>query len=313
MALQAHIAAFNARVKPKDKLAANVRLDPKRHTQKLFSKAIDKQKMEVLGAGYADSPEDLARLRSHQSHNAHAFLTRPRNAPFPAELPKMSSQEFRIAEKLTIGMDVRGGALTCPYPGHQGVPLGRLVQHAIRCPIGGGGMKAHDSVRDFLLEVAHLADVTAEREPPDLIPGTDLRPADVFLTGLEGTPLAVDVTIVDTLQARTLPAAAQHAGEAARQKEAAKVAKYRVPLSRNNIRFNAFAIESFGYIGAGARSLLATLATRIARRDDEALSTVKHSLFYAFGTLVRQSVAQRVLDRIPSPSASSSNQMVRLR
>jgi hypothetical protein len=309
MALQAHLKAFNLRVKPADQLATDTSPNPAELSQKRLSKAVDKKKLEVLSAAYADSPEDLARLRSKQSHNANAFLTRPRNfiASTSASAPRMTSQEFRLAEKLALGVDVRGGAVSCPFPGHEGraPPLGRLVQHAIRCPIGGGGMKAHDATRDLLLSVARLADVTADNEPPDLIPGTELRPADVLLSGLEGTPRAVDVTLVDTLQARTLPAAA-------RQKEAAKVAKYRSLLSRNNIRFTAFAIESFGYIGAGARSVLDALATRIARRDDLPLSQVKHFLFYSFGTVVRQSIAQRVLARLPSASASS-DQMLRLR
>jgi hypothetical protein len=313
MALQAHIAAFNERVRPADKLPAGVALNKDAHTQKRFSKAVDKQKLELLGAAYADSPEDQARLRSKQSHNAHAFLTRPRTllASSSFASPQMTSPEYRIAECVTLGIDVRSGATSCPFPHEARVPLGRQMEHAIRCKQGGGAMKAHTGLEDLLLETARRADITAEKEPPDLIPGTQLKPADVLLRGVEGTPLAVDVTIVDTLQARTLRAAAAHAGEAARQKEAAKVAKYRSDLSRNNIRFTAFAIESFGYIGAGARSVLDLLATRISRREDEPLSTIKHFLFYSFGTLVRQSVAQRILARIPA--SGSPSQMIRLR
>jgi hypothetical protein len=60
------------------------------------------------------------------------------------------------------------------------------------------------------------------------------------------------------------------------------------------------AIESYGFIGSGARSVIDALATRIARREDEPLSLIKHFLFYSFGTLVRKTVAQRVLARLPT-------------
>lgn len=308
MALQAHIDSFNERVRPQDRIRDAAELNVQKHAQKKLSKRVDDRKYErVLGA-YQQSEAHLARLHSKRSHNAQAHLSRPRSilSSSAAAMPKMSSSEFREAQLHGLGVDQRRGATHCPFPHDAPELLGALSEHAVRCKNAGGAYKAHRALSDFLQETATRAGVSAEREPPDLIPGSQERPADVLLRNFGGATLAVDVTVVDTLQTRTLYAASVTAGAAARQKESLKEAKYAARLSHNNIQFDAFAIETYGFIGNRARSLLDDLAFRIARKEEEPIAKIKNALFYGLQTIIKQQVAQRILARIPPSGADTT-------
>ena len=68
-------------------------------------------------------------------------------------------------------------------------------------------------------------------EVPHLLPDVgdgNLRPADALLRGVEGRTIAVDVTIVNTLQQQSLERASVTSGAACGDREALKIAKYRV-------------------------------------------------------------------------------------
>jgi hypothetical protein len=161
-------------------------------------------------------------------------------------------------------------------------------------------MKLHGALTDFILSLAHRSDITADREPPRLIPDVgngNMRPADVLLRGVEGRTIAIDVTVVNTLQQQHIQSASVTTGAACVIREGMKIAKYRAHLARNLIDFVPFAIESYGFIGSHARGMLDLFANRIARKDDEMLGKVKHRLMYELQTIVLRSVAQRIRSR----------------
>ncbi len=285
------------------------------HSQRNLSKLVDKAKNDQILAAYANSREDLARLRSKSSKNAQAFLSRPRSlATSGVPLQSLSSEEFRLAEQFHLGIDQRRGRDFCPYAHPTREPLGRLMQHAQTCKPGGDTYKVHTSLTNFLVELAGKAGVPCDREPLDLIPGSQERPADVLLRGIEGRMIAVDVTFVNTLSTTTLPRASVTAGAACASREAAKIAKYRANLSaaNRNMDFIPFAVESYGSIGDGARHVMNVLIERIARREELDLGKAKERFFYELSTVIKQNVTQRIVSRQPAP-VGEGGLMVRLR
>jgi len=118
------------------------------------------------------------------------------------------------------------------------------------------------------------------------------------------------VTVVNTLQQQSLLRASVTTGAACADREALKITKYRVNLSRHNIDFVPFAVETYGFIGTHARSMLNLFANRIARKEDESLGKIKHRLMYELQTIVMRSVAQRIRSRQVSPSRDRGHEML---
>ena len=71
---------------------------------------------------------------------------------------------------------------------------------------------------------ASSAGLTPRREVPHLVPGSQSRPADVFLPVWEGgLPTAVDISVVSTLQEGLVVAGAAKAGHALASRVASKI------------------------------------------------------------------------------------------
>ena len=66
--------------------------------------------------------------------------------------------------------------------------------HASCCALG-EATRGHNAVSSLLHAAAQQCDHTAEMEVPGLIPGTDLRPADILTSALGNTYTALDVSI----------------------------------------------------------------------------------------------------------------------
>jgi hypothetical protein len=156
----------------------------------------------------------------------------------------------------------------------------------------------HNDVRDWLVSVAHMADVTVVKEPQGLLPD-DRRP-DFILRGVEGRDIAVDVTIANTLQTPTIIRASVQRGIAAQFKEDLKKRKYSADFAQRNIDFVPFAVETYGCLGSGARNVLNILGNRIARKSGVTLSVVMNDLYFDLSTIVRRRLAKALLDRQPA-------------
>ena len=99
-------------------------------------------------------------------------------------------------------------------------------------------------------------------EVPGLIPGTELRPADVLTTALGNGMTALDISI-------TSPHAQQAGSDCTEtmvQQKLSHYGPYLPQLERNNIDYMPLVWSSYGRMHANALTVLRTLSKRIARR-----------------------------------------------
>ena len=105
----------------------------------------------------------------------------------------LRSQEFVVAAKLRLGMDVYKVAGPCPacqWPGDQ------LGDHSMCCGSGGERISRHNALRDALYATAVSAALGPTREGRFLLPGGDRRPADILIPNwTRGKDSALDVTV----------------------------------------------------------------------------------------------------------------------
>ena len=130
------------------------------------------------------------------------------------------------------------------------------------CCAGAEATRGHYAVAKLVHNAACTCDPSAETEVPDLIPGTDLRPADVLTTALGNGMTSIDVGICSPY--------AQNAGSDCTvsmfQRKMFKYGPHLEALSRQNIEYLPLIWSSFGRPHARTISVLRTLSKRISRR-----------------------------------------------
>ena len=83
------------------------------------------------------------------------------------------------------------------------------------CGCGGERISRHNQLRDAIYDTAVAAGLGPTKEGRFLIPGADRRPADVLVPHWAGgRDAALDVTVVNPLQAATVAGAAATPGHA---------------------------------------------------------------------------------------------------
>ena len=91
------------------------------------------------------------------------------------------------------------------------------------------------------------AALAPRKEVPSLIPGSSSRPADIYLPNWDrGRPVALDVTVISTLQLLTLSGAAHTQGHALQIGEKRKMAAHKESCHAVGVSFTPMVIESLG-------------------------------------------------------------------
>lgn len=304
---QPHLAQavehYNARVADSHKIANVAALNPKLTNQKVLSDRIDRCKFAKLKSPNLPLPE-LARLNAVSMKYSGSFLG-ARCGFFRG--PHMSEKEFHEALKLRIGYEYPPNSL-CPLPHPHPTPFGPFASHLMTCKATGDRIRRHNDVRDFLVETAHEAEYTASKEPQGLLPNFrngNSKPADVLVRQYEGgRDLAIDVTVVNSVQTSSLTNAAVTSGAAILSAETAKIRKYRDACTRAGFNFQPFVVESYGGLGHHAVSLIKTLALRISRQRNLHLSVVTHRLFCDLSVVLQRANAHAILERLPERAPS---------
>ena len=81
--------------------------------------------------------------------------------------------------------------------------------YQVGCSGNGDRIFRHNSIRDAIISAAQSAALVPRKVFPSLIPDRQCRPADIFLPHWDrGLPAALDVSVISTLQQRTLIGAA---------------------------------------------------------------------------------------------------------
>ena len=124
----------------------------------------------------------------------------------------MRSTEFVIMAKYRLGVPIYHKAGQCPACLQHSDALG---DHAVSCGNQGERIARHNALRYALHAATQTACLGATREERDLLPGTEVRPGDVFIpnwTGGRGT--ALDITVINPLQSSQVAQAATTPGHA---------------------------------------------------------------------------------------------------
>ena len=121
-------------------------------------------------------------------------------------------REFRPCLQYWLGLPIFTEGGRCCVCQAVADPFG---DHHVGCGGNGDRIHRHNSIRDAIFSAAQPAALAPRRELPSLIPGSQARPADIFLPNWErGRPTAFDVTVISTLQQLTLQGATFTPGHA---------------------------------------------------------------------------------------------------
>ena len=153
-------------------------------------------------------------------------------------------REHRVCLRYWLGLPMFGESPQCSIC-H--VAADRFGDHHVGCGGNGDRIFRHDSIRDAIFSAAQSAALAPRKELLSLIPGCQNHPADVFLPHWDrGLPAALDISVISTLQQRTLQGAAETQGYALSICEERKMAAHAVSCRAVGVSFIPLAIESLG-------------------------------------------------------------------
>ena len=211
--------------------------------QKIISLKIDLHNHQLLNNQITglEVTRDIARLASLGLPHSGDWLN---VVPSPALGLHLRPPEFIISVKYRLGMDIfsRDGQCTaCP---HHSDSRG---DHAISCGYEGERISRHNHLRDALYNTAVMACLGPTREDRALIPGSDARPADVLIPNWSGgKDTAMDITVVNPLQAAFINGAATTPGHALTRRYGEKMTKHGEGCRRAGMVFLPLPVETLG-------------------------------------------------------------------
>ena len=201
------------------------------------------------------------RALSSAIHHAADWLN---VVPSPALGLHLQDREFRFCLQYWLGLQMFEDDMTCPVC-HSTADC--YVDHQVGCGGNPDRIYRHNSVRDALFSAAQSAALAPRREVPSLIPGTQSRPADVFLPNWSrGRPAALDITIISPLQRTTVQGAASTQGHALLVGEARKYSTHGAPCHSAGITFVPVTFEALGGMSSLATNTVASIGRLLGQR-----------------------------------------------
>ena len=150
--------------------------------------------------------------------------------------------------------------MACP---NQSDPAG---DHAISCCWGGERIFRHNAIRDALFNTCTQACLAPSREDRALLPGTDARPADLYIPARTGgKDTALDITVVNPLQVAMVQQAAVTPGHALVKAYDRKMAKHGEACGKAGIVFKPIPFETLGGWGAESVAQVKMMGSALAR------------------------------------------------
>ena len=207
---------------------------------KVISFRIDAHNRDLLSEELT-SVRDRARLGALSLPHAGDFLF---TIPSPVLGLPMRSDEFRLTVCYRLGIPVFDAAAPCPACHRES---DRYGDHAILCGTDGERIARHNHLRDALYSTAAAAALGPLREERALLPGSDKRPADVYLPNWSGgRDTALDVTVVNPLRNDYIEREAESPGYASDQASKRKMGQVGQACEREGLVFIPLAVETFG-------------------------------------------------------------------
>ena len=252
------------------------------------------------------SVRDTARLNSLTLSHSGDWLN---VVPSPALGLQLRGQEFRTSVLYRLGAPVFSSEGPCIACGH---PSDIYGDHAVGCASRGERISRHNHLRDALFATAVSSHLGPYKEERSLLPGVSSRPADIMLPHFAGGKhLAIDVTVVSSLQAALVEGASNEPGFALQHRHREKWLKYGDACRSEGIHFLPLCVEVLGGWGQGeGEGIIRQLGSCLARvgGHDEG-QTIRH-LFQRLGILLMRGNSQLILSRSPShPHPSLSGEL----
>ena len=239
-------------------------------SQKMLSFKVDNQNLSLLMQQLENgaSVREVARLKSLGLPYSGAWLLTP---PIPALGLHLKPSEFTLAARYRLGINVYDGSGPCPACLQ---PSDSLGDHALCCGHYGERITRHNQIRDQLFSLAQGAALGPVREGRFLLPGSEKRPADIFIPSwAEGLDCALDVTVINPLQDSTVVRAAAEPGHALGVAYGRKMRGAEEQCLRQGIRFMPVVAETLGGWDTAAireiKKLAAAKARHLGNEEDE--------------------------------------------
>ena len=170
----------------------------------------------------------------------------------------------------------------------------------MNCAWQGERIARHNWLRDELFTSASSASLGPTREGRALLPGQGGKPADVYIPHWhQGKDVALDVTVVNPLQAALIQTAAVTPGHALQVAHKRKLDKSWEPCDRQGIVFKPIAVESLGAWHPTAVNEVKKLASAKARHTGEEESVEVTRLFQKLSVALMRGNAALFNNRVP--------------
>ena len=205
-----------------------------------------------------------------------------------------------MAVKYRIGCPLYTTAGKCPACPKLSDIFG---DHAISCGTEGERIARHNVLRDTLYHTCASAALAPTKEGRALLPGTNARPADVFLPHWSaGKDTAWDVTVVNPLQDQLVANAARTAGHALSYAYNWKVSRGGVGAAcqREGIVFLPLPCETLGGWHETAVQQIKKLAAALSRQTGQEESVAVSHLWQRLSVHLMKGNAALLLNRVPS-------------
>ena len=241
------------------------------------------------------SIRDRARINSLGLPNSGAWLN---VLPSPSLGLQLKSAEFTVCVKYRLGLQIfpyEGVCVACPAPSDT------RGDHAVSCGCGGERTYRHNSIRDCLYTTCAQACLGPTREDRALIPGTEARPADIYIPAWSGgLDTAFDITVINPLQQNLLNRSAANPGHALQFAHDRKMTKHGEACRTANIAFVPLPLDTFGAWGDSTVREVKRMGTALARHTgNEDSETIRHLIQRVSVTLMKVN-ANLILNRSPN-------------
>jgi hypothetical protein len=262
-------------------------------TQQVISHTLDQHQVKLLQEVLTDE-RDKARVNSVGMLRAGDWLNA---APVRALGLHLRPKEFTAAVKYRLGIPVYPSADPCIACGEDSDKFG---DHAIGCGKEGERIYRHNVIRDAIYETAKQASLAPAKEQSALLPGSQAKPADVYIPGwANGRDAALDVTVVSSLQKELKKRAAAEVGSAAVRRHSDKMTKYFRDCDREGIQFFPIVVEALGGWHSDAAAAVSKLARQLASHTGREEEETTRYLFQRLSLLLMRGNAALILNRTP--------------
>ena len=169
------------------------------------------------------------------------------------------------------------------------------------CGSHGERIARHNQLRDAVYATAASAHLAPTKEDRALLPNCGGRPADIMINNyMGGLHAALDVSVINPLQAQTIQRASVEPGYALNLRHQQKMSKYGDKCLSEGIKFCPVVCETSGAWHPEGAALLKKLGVSLARATGGEEGDVVRHLFSRLSILLMRSNASLLLHRIPT-------------